>query len=108
MSKLYDPRVLSDVELINIIGKKIKRIRLNLNITRTNLGVITGVHEKTIGDLETGKNITMLTLISILRGLKSLELLEQFFKEEPVSPLLIAKTEYKIQKRASSKPRKSD
>jgi len=108
MSEIYNARALSDTELVKIIGMKVKRLRLNFNITRNELSAITGVHAKTIGDLENGKNVTMRTLISILRGLKSLELLEQFFKKEPISPLLIAKMENKIPKRASSKTHRDD
>ncbi|MDR0309197.1 MAG: helix-turn-helix domain-containing protein [Candidatus Methanoplasma sp.] len=94
---------LSDIEIAEDIGRKIQRIRLNENITRDELQYITGVHSKTIGDAEKGKNITLITLISILRGLKALDLLGPLVEDEPISPVALAMNNGKVRKRASRK-----
>ncbi|MDR2698215.1 MAG: helix-turn-helix domain-containing protein [Candidatus Methanoplasma sp.] len=80
----------SDPELMMRIGEKIKTVRLNSNITREELQSITGIHKKTIGDAETGKNVTMMTLLAILRGLSMLDQLNELLREEGVSPVMMA------------------
>jgi transcriptional regulator with XRE-family HTH domain len=94
---------LSNREIAEDIGKKIRQIRLNANITREELGRITGVHSKTIGDAENGKNVTLITLISILRGLRALYLLERLLEEEGVSPVALAMNNGRVRKRAGRK-----
>ncbi|MDR0508805.1 MAG: helix-turn-helix domain-containing protein [Candidatus Methanoplasma sp.] len=82
---------LSDTEIIKLIGEKVRTIRLNSNVTREQLQEVSGVHAKTIGDLESGRNVTVATLISVLRGLRKLNLLDRLLEEEAVSPLLLFK-----------------
>lgn len=77
---------MSDKEIMRRIGEHIRTIRLNENITRKELGRITGIHEKSIGDVENGGNVTLRTLIPILRGLRSLDLLEDLAEEGVVGP----------------------
>ena len=95
-----DPYFLSDAEIIRRIGKNIRTVRLNSNITRDELQRITGVHKKTIGDAEAGNNITMITLTAILRGLNMLDRLNELFAEESISPVMMAKYQGKMPKRA--------
>ena len=94
---------LSDREITEKIGKKIRRIRLNENITAEDLQLRTGIHKKTIGDAENGKNVTVGTLISILRGLNALDLLEHLTEDEPVSPVSLAMNNEKVRERARRK-----
>ncbi|MCL1978799.1 MAG: helix-turn-helix domain-containing protein [Methanomassiliicoccaceae archaeon] len=94
---------LSDTEIIGMIGEKIRTIRLNNNVTREQLQEASGVHMKTIGDLENGKNVTMITLISVLRGLKRLNLLDRLLDDESVSPLLLYKAGGSAPKRATGR-----
>ena len=94
---------LSDREITEHIGKKIRRIRLNENITAEDLQLRTGIHKKTIGDAENGKNVTLGTLISILRGLNASDLLEHLTEDEPVSPVSLAMNNEKVRERARRK-----
>ena len=103
MEIINDTYSLSNREIAEDIGRKIRRIRLNKNITREELQQITGIHSKTIGDAENGKNVTVITLISILRGLNALELLDRLLEEERVSPVALAMSKGKVRKRASRK-----
>ena len=106
MTVFSDILTLSDVELSETIGKKIKMMRLNMNMTRDELQKISGVHSKTIGDFENGKNVTLLTLIAILRGLKGLYMLVSLLEEESVSPVMVAKLGGDVPKRASGTSRR--
>ena len=95
-----DPYFLSDPEIIRRIGDKIRTVRLNSDITRDELQRITGVHKKTIGDAESGKNITLMTFIAVLRGLNMLGQLSELLKEEGISPVMMAKLRGNVPKRA--------
>ena len=102
--ELYsDPYFLSDTEMMRRIGKKLRTVRLNSGITREELQTITGVHKKTIGDAEAGKNITMGTFIAILRGLNMFDKLDELLREEAVSPVMMAKYQGKVPQRASGR-----
>lgn len=103
MEQSSDPYFLSDAEIIRRIGKKIRTARLNSNITREELQRITGVHKKTAGDAESGKNITVATLIAMLRGLNMLDTLNELLAEESISPVMIARYSGKIPKRATGR-----
>ncbi|MCL1811850.1 MAG: helix-turn-helix domain-containing protein [Methanomassiliicoccaceae archaeon] len=98
-----DVNELSDTEIVGLIGEKVRTIRLNSNVTRDQLQEASGVHTKTIGDLESGKNVTMVTLISILRGLGKLNLLDRLLEDESVSPLLLYKAGGNAPKRATGR-----
>ncbi|MCL1984720.1 MAG: helix-turn-helix domain-containing protein [Methanomassiliicoccaceae archaeon] len=103
MEQHSDPYFLSDNEIISRIGKRIRTARLNMNITREELQEITGVNKKTIGDAESGKNITMLTFIALIRGVGMLDRLNELLREEGVSPVMLAKMRGKEPQRATGK-----
>lgn len=92
---------LSDREIAEDIGKKLKEMRLKKNMTRAELGSASGIHEKTIGDAENGKNITMITLISMLRGLSALNLLDSLIEEEGISPAALFRDKGRVRRRAT-------
>ncbi|MDR1954975.1 MAG: helix-turn-helix domain-containing protein [Candidatus Methanoplasma sp.] len=100
MERYEDIYSLSDREITREIGEKIRKIRLDDNITREELQRITGIHSKTIGDAENGKNVTLITLIGILRGLNALDLLDPLVKDEEVSPVAMAMNRGKVRERA--------
>jgi len=101
MEHYRDIYSLSDREIAEDIGEKIRKIRLKNNIARSELQRITGVHMKTVGDAEGGKNITMTTLISVLRGLNALHLIQDLVEDEPLSPVSMAKNRGTVRERAT-------
>ena len=106
MEWFADVYFVSDIEIMRRIGVKLRTIRLNSNITREELQKITGVHKKTIGDAEAGKNITMLTFITLARGLRIFDQLDDLLREEGVSPVMMFKCQGKAPQRASGKREK--
>jgi transcriptional regulator with XRE-family HTH domain len=92
---------MSDKAIIRDIGKRLKQIRLNKNITQQKLSKKSGVHRTTISKIETGQQISLLTLIQVLRGLGELQRLENIIPEEIVSPMQLARLQGKKRKRAS-------
>jgi transcriptional regulator with XRE-family HTH domain len=91
----------SDVALVQRIGEKIRKIRLERNITQAKLQTLSGVYRTTIGDVENGKNCSLLVLIQLLRALERLDLLNAFFEEQMPSPVLYAKLHRMERLRAS-------
>jgi transcriptional regulator with XRE-family HTH domain len=91
----------SDTALLRQIGSKMRKARLEKNITQAKLQGLSGVYRTTIGDLENGKNCSLLVLIQLLRALERLDLLDAFFEEQMPSPVLYAKLHRMERLRAS-------
>jgi transcriptional regulator with XRE-family HTH domain len=108
MERYEDTYSLSDREIAEDLGRKLRDIRLKRNMTREKLQSITGIHAKTIGDAESGKNVTIITLIGILRGLGAMNLIEPLIEEEIVSPAMMFKNRGKVRKRATGTRRSNE
>ncbi len=92
---------MSDEAIVRDIGKRIKQIRLNKNISQETLSERIGIHRVTLSKIERGQRISLLTLIQIMRGLGELQRLENIVPEDIVSPIQLAKLRGKKRKRAS-------
>ena len=89
-------------DILKDLGNRLKQHRLNQNLTAKELSVCSGVSERTLTGFERGeKNISLVTLIELLRGLQLLDHLELLLPEIPlVSPLEMVEIEKKKRKRA--------
>jgi len=92
---------MSDNAIIREIGKRIRQLRLNKNISQQSLSEKTGIHRVTLSKIERGQKISLLTIIQILRGLDELQRLDNIIPSEKLSPLQIARFHEKERKRAS-------
>jgi transcriptional regulator with XRE-family HTH domain len=81
----------SNNALLVQIGLKVKSRRIAANLTQKQLSEQAGVALSAVGNIEKGQNSSLLTLIQVLRTIKSLDLLEPFFREEEISPIAYAK-----------------
>jgi transcriptional regulator with XRE-family HTH domain len=102
-NKIINLNNLSDHALVQEIGKKFKKMRLNKNITQDELAKISGLDRTTISQLENGRPATLLTFVQVLRALDKLELLNIFSDEPDISPLEAVKLKRQTRKRASKK-----
>lgn len=95
---------LTDNTIIEKIGENIKRLRLEHNITQKELAGSAGIAISSVAALERGENISLKTLIPLLRVLNSLHLLSDLLKEPEISPIAYAKLldSQKTRKRASA------
>ena len=95
---------LTDNTIIEKIGENIKRLRLEHNITQKELAGSAGIAISSVAALERGENISLKTLIPLLRALNSLHLLSDLLKEPEISPIAYAKLldSQKTRKRASA------
>ncbi len=91
---------MSDTAIITTIGNFIKEERLLRNKTQAQIAKDAGINRWTIGQIEKGESITLLSLIQILRALDILHLLDTFKKERKISPIELAKLERQRRQRA--------
>jgi transcriptional regulator with XRE-family HTH domain len=92
---------ISNDAILRLLGAQIKQMRLNKNLSQTELGKSTGLSRSTISDIENKGMGTMSSFIQILRALEKIEIFNQFITEAPISPIQIAKLRGKTRKRAS-------
>ena len=96
--------VTNDV-ILREISDRLKRKRLNKNITRKEIVKKTGLSLKTIRNIESGLNFSMDTLICYLRALNLLDEIDSFIKPEVISPVDLSRRKGKVRMRASKKGR---
>ena len=92
---------MSNPAILTEIGERLRRARLNANIGQDELAEKTGVSRKTIQNAESGKNCSLDTLISLLRGLNQLQQLDVFLPEPELSPMQLARLKGQVRQRAS-------
>lgn len=92
--------VLADPAIVKEIGKSLKQIRLNRNLSQEQLAKTSGLDRTTISRMESGRAATLLTLIQVLRALDKLDILNVFLEEPEISPLNLLKMQENIRKRA--------
>ena len=76
--------------LMERIGEKIRHHRIASHMTQKMVAQQAAVSLSAVAAIEKGNNTSLLTLIQVLRTIQCLELLEPFFREEPISPIAIA------------------
>ena len=99
---------MSDQAILTEIGGRLKRRRLNRNLTQQEVADQAGLTRMTVGEFERGASSSMKTLIRILRVLGALEELENFLPDTGPSPLQLAKLQGRQRQRASRKRAESD
>jgi len=92
---------MSDQAILAEIGARLKRRRLDRNLTQQEVADQAGLTRVTVGEFERGAPAGMLTLIRILRVLGAVEELESFLPDTGPSPLQLAKLQGRQRQRAS-------
>ena len=92
---------MSDRAILREIGRRLKRKRLEKNLSQQKLADSAGLNRTTIGETERGTPFGILTLVQILRALNALEELDSFLPDPGISPLQLAKMKGKERRRAS-------
>lgn len=95
---------LADAEILQVLGERLLRTRLELNMTQARLAEMAGVGKRTIERLEAGSVGTQLSVfVRVCRALGLLERLDLFIPEPAPSPIQQLKLRGKRRKRASGK-----
>ncbi len=97
-------QLLSNHELLKEIGGRLKMHRLNQNIPQATLAEMAGVSAGAIRNLERDGQVSMLTLISVVRSLGLLGELENLFVSRSQS-IADMEREYDLGKRSRKRAR---
>ena len=100
--------LLSDEAIEKEIGRYIKQIRQQRNMTQADLANAANISRSTLSLLERGSSGNLKTLIQILRVLDAIHLLEAFYYEAPLSPIQLAKAQHKVRERVRPYHKKKD
>jgi len=92
---------MSDRAILKEIGRRLKRKRLEKNLSQQKLADLAGINRTTVRDIEHGSPFGVLTLVEILRALDALDVLDSFLSDPGISPLQLAKMKGKERLRAS-------
>ncbi|MBK5220629.1 MAG: helix-turn-helix transcriptional regulator [Thermoleophilia bacterium] len=90
----------SDTAVLEELGRRLARTRLERNQTQAQLAREAGVSKATIERLEAGDAVRTTSLIRVLRALRRLEVLDQVLPEPLPSPVERLKLEGRQRRRA--------
>ena len=76
----------SNNEVLTEIGKRIKAQRIAMNMTQKEIAEKTNLTQKTISNLENGKDVSFTTVIDVLRCLGQLNGLDMAVPEQIIRP----------------------
>lgn len=91
----------TDEAILEELGDRLRRERLNRNLTRENLAERAGVSVKTIHNLEVGEGPSLTTVIRVMRGLGLVDRLDALVPKPSLSPIELLKLEGNQRQRAS-------
>lgn len=93
-------------EVLTELGSRIKAARIAMPATQKEMAEMTTLSQRTISNLETGKDVSFSTVIEVLRALGQLQSLELMIPEQEPRPSQIAALG-KPRERARSKKKKT-
>lgn len=91
----------SDKAILEALGHRLQRHRLNRNISQEDLAREAGVGVNTVYRIERGQSAQLSSLIRILRVLDLISNMELLIPAPPVSPIAQARLGRQVRKRAS-------
>lgn len=84
------------------VGERLKKLRLEYNITQNDLAKKTGLSRVSISKIERGKGVNLSSLIEIMRGLRVLENIAYLIPEQEISPIELIRLKNKSKKKRAS------
>ena len=93
---------LSEPEILAELGRRLRRYRLQQNLTQADLARDAGVGNRTVRNLESGGDVQLGTLLRILRALGRLDALDAFLPRPGVSPMELLRSGGRERQRASA------
>ncbi len=95
---------LAEMEILAELGGRLRRYRLQQNVTQADLARDAGISPRTIRNVERGEDTQLSTLIRILRVLGRLDGLDAFLPRPGVSPIELLATGGRERQRARRRP----
>lgn len=90
-------------QALNEIGERLKRYRLNRNLSQKEVAERAGIGLASVTRLEDGKGSTLANFIRVLTALDALDSLDAFLPMPSISPIQLAKLHGKERQKASKK-----
>lgn len=94
--------LLADAAVVEELGRRLRQMRLDQNLTQQGLADEAGVSVATVRNLENGKRTQLITLIRVLRTLGLLSDLDRLVPEQRPSPIELLKLRGRERQRASA------
>ncbi|RPI06418.1 MAG: XRE family transcriptional regulator [Ignavibacteriae bacterium] len=88
---MNDINEMNDSAILDLLGKRVKKERLNQNMTQTELVQRAGINRTVLTRLENGKGCTLSSLVRLLRSLGKINQLDLFLPEPGVSPIQLSR-----------------
>jgi transcriptional regulator with XRE-family HTH domain len=98
---------LTDEAVLSELGARLRRSRLERNLTQRELAAEAGLAHKAIQRIEAGEPVTLTSFIRALRALGLLDALDRLVPEPTPSPIELLKLHGRRRQRASGARRKS-
>lgn len=89
--------------ILRELGERLRRARLEANLTQQALADAASVSLKTVANAEDGQNVSVETLLLLLRGVGRLDDVAALLADEGPSPIELAKRRGRSRQRASGK-----
>jgi transcriptional regulator with XRE-family HTH domain len=93
-------RELTDSAVLEELGARLARARIDANLTQARLAEEAGVGKRTIERLEAGRGTDVRVLVRVLRALGLMESLESLVPAAPQSPMALLRHKGRERKRA--------
>ena len=98
-----ETKKLNKMDVLSDLGHKLKRIRLNENLTQKEVSEKTAIDRATISQIENGKNTSVIYLLKLLNLYNKLDDFLKIITLPEISPIELYKLEKKKRKYASKK-----
>lgn len=82
---------MTDLAIASELGKRLKSTRNRKKLSQAEVAERAGISAFTVSQMETGKNITLASLIAVMRVLKLLENFDALIPELRISPIELLK-----------------
>ncbi len=92
---------LGEGAVLDEIGRRVQRERLNRNFEQAELAKRAGVSRRALQNLETGRSCTLSLFVRVLKALDRLDALDAFLPASGLSPIQLAKLSGRERQRAS-------
>lgn len=94
---------LSNTEVLQVIGSRLKEHRISKRYTQQELADRAGVSIFTVAQIEKGNSISLSMLTALIRALRLLDNFELLFPKKEISPVELLKQQHKEVKRVRRK-----
>ncbi|MBK7381847.1 MAG: helix-turn-helix domain-containing protein [Flavobacteriales bacterium] len=92
-------KVLKDEKVVTQLGKELRRMRLERNLSQAEVAKRGGLDRTTVVKLEAGRAATLMTVVQVLRAMDRLEVLDGFHEEPQLTPYQVVEQQAKYLKK---------